>query len=91
MRLSEDFLLTRVSGQPVLIPAGQAIIDQNSMLKLNETGFFLANNLLEEITLEELQTRLYEAYEVPEGERKETADLVQMFLEQLAERKILIV
>ena len=80
MKVKEGFVLGEVGGQNVVIPVGAASNTFNGMIKLNETGRFLWNQLQKEITEEELVQALAEKYDVDASQA--TQD-VQSFIEIL--------
>lgn len=89
MKLSEDYLLTRVFGQPVLIPVGQAIMDHKSMMQLNETGFLIAEKLLSEKTMEQLLESCFVEMNCSEDERHDMEQYVMEFIYELRKQNVL--
>ena len=80
MKLSDEFILRRVVDTAVLMPYGKKLVDLNGMLSLNSAGAFLAEQLRDETTFDELVRRVVEKFDV----EKETAKRdVAIFLEQL--------
>lgn len=67
MKIKEGFLLRNVAGNNVVVPLGQNSIDFNGMISLNETGAFLFEKMLSEISREELIKAVVEEYEVEEA------------------------
>lgn len=67
MKIKEGFLLRNVAGNNVVVPLGQNSIDFNGMISLNETGAFLFEKMLGEISREELIKAVVEEYEVEEA------------------------
>ena len=45
MRVNENFVLREVANTWVVLPLGQAVLDFNGMLTLNESGFLLWEEL----------------------------------------------
>ena len=67
MKIKEGFLLRNVAGNNVVVPLGQNSIDFNGMISLNETGAFLFEKMLSEISRDELIKAVVEEYEVEEA------------------------
>jgi len=82
MKIKEDFVLRRVTDTWVVLPIGEATLNFNGMLTLNETGVFLWKLLEEGSTLDGLVSALAQEYGVPpETARADT----ELFLQGLAE------
>ena len=47
MKIREGFLLRNVAGNNVVVPIGQATLDFNGMMSLNETGAFIFSKMLD--------------------------------------------
>ena len=66
MKIKEGFILRNVAGSFVVVPVGQATLDFNGMMNLNETGAFLFEKLIEGISREDLIEALTNEYDVDE-------------------------
>ena len=88
MRISNDFLLRKVYDQYILFPVGQAIIEQRKIMKLNETGYVIAQKMLEEISYEELFNECIQEYRIENEEIEEFTNCLHVFLEQMKEKGI---
>lgn len=64
MKIREGFLLRNVAGNNVVVPIGQATLDFNGMMSLNETGAFIFSKMLDGTTREQLIEDLISEYEV---------------------------
>jgi hypothetical protein len=64
MKINENFLLSEVAGNAVVMPVGEAADRLNGMLKLNDTGAFLFRTLQAGTTEAGLTDALCTAYEV---------------------------
>ena len=64
MELNKEFVLREVAGNWVVLPVGQAGVNFNGMISLNETGAFIAEKLLHDTGKEELVALLRSEYEV---------------------------
>lgn len=80
MKIKEGFILRNVAGNNVVVPIGQATIDFNGMMSLNDTGAFLFGKLIEGISREDLIQEVVETY----GIEKELAEKdVDHFIEKV--------
>lgn len=75
LKIKEGFLLRNVAGNDVVVPVGQATIDFNGMMSLNETGAFLFGKLIEGITRDDLIKALTDEYEVSVEKATEDVDV----------------
>lgn len=64
MKLNENFVLRQVADTWVVLPVGQASVDFNGMLTLNESGAFLWKTLEQGGDRESLAEALLAEYEV---------------------------
>lgn len=62
MKIKEGFLLRKVAGSNVVVPIGQATLDFNGMMSLNDTGTFLFEKLIEGTSKENLIEDLITEY-----------------------------
>lgn len=81
MKLRKDFVLRRVANTYMVLPLGQATVNFNGMLKLNETGAFLWKALKDGADLDALVSALTAEYAVDEAQA--CADIKE-FLDKLA-------
>jgi len=79
MKIKEGFLLRKVAGQTVVLPAG-GDLDLNMMITLNETGAFLWKKLQQETNENELVAALLAEYDVDEAR---AAEAVSGFVKKL--------
>lgn len=66
MKIKEGFLLRNVAGNNVVVPVGQATLDFNGMMSLNDTGAFIFGKMIEGISREELIKAIMDEYEIDE-------------------------
>ena len=64
MKIKEGFILRNVAGSYVVVPIGEATLDFNGMMSLNETGAFLFGKLIEGTDKEQLIEDLMSEYAV---------------------------
>ena len=86
MKIKEGFMLREVAGSYVVVPVGQASIDFNGMMNLNETGAFLFQKLLEGCTEDELVEAMTAEYEVDEALARSD---IKIFVERISEEGLL--
>ena len=87
MKLSENFALRQVAGTWVVMPLGDATLDFNGMMTLNDTGAFLWNALEQGNDKNALVDALTAEYAV---NAEQAAADVEEFLERLAEAGCLV-
>ncbi|MCR5430066.1 MAG: PqqD family protein [Eubacterium sp.] len=80
MKIKEGFILRNVAGSFVVVPVGEATLDFNGMMNLNETGAFLFEKMIEGITREDLIKALTDEYDVDE---ETAAKDVDAFIEKV--------
>ena len=73
MKLKENFLLRQVADTWVVMPIGQATVDFNGMMTLNETGALLWRKLSEGANLDGLVSALTAEYNVSAEEARSDA------------------
>ena len=62
MKIKDEFILRNVAENNVVVPIGQATIDFNGMISLNDTGAFIFEQMLNEITRDELVQAVINEY-----------------------------
>lgn len=80
MKLNSDFLLRRVVDSAVLTPFGKKLARFNGMMTLNKVGAFIAEQLQEERTLDELVDAVVERFDV---DRETASRDAAAFIEEL--------
>ena len=86
MKIKDGFMLRKVGGQFVVVALGEASRDFNGIIRLNETGKFLWEQLSEDKTEEQLLAALTDEYEADEAQAK--ADISD-FVERLRKAALL--
>ncbi len=66
LKFKKGFLMQKIAGENVLLPAGADTVDMSKMLVLNESATLILSNLMKasSITIEELTNDLIQMYEV---------------------------
>ncbi len=65
LKVKEGFILKEVCGEYLIVPIGEASIDFKSVIKLNETGAFLWEQLAKGADEKGLLDALLKEYDVP--------------------------
>ena len=67
MKLKDGVIFTKVAEETIVVTVGEAAEAFRGMIKLNGTGTFIAENMLQETTKEELVAALRREYDVDEA------------------------
>lgn len=90
MKLKEGYLLKEVAGEWVLFPVGQNIVDSKSILRVNDMGKFLVENIQNEIDFDSLVQIIATRYEATEEDLPRIRADVDFFMSKLRIQKLLI-
>ncbi len=90
MKLSEGYLLKEIVDSYVLVPVGQQVVDQKSIMHINKTGYFIASLLQQEISYDEILERMIEEYQAEKNEESILKQDLDQFLLGLKEKQIII-
>lgn len=74
MKIREGYILRNVAGSFVVVPVGEATLEFNGMMNLNETGAFLFEKMIDGISREDLIKALTDEYDVDEKTASEDVD-----------------
>lgn len=74
MKTKKGFMLRSVGERHIVVAIGQASIDFNGLITLNETGAFIWKELAKGCTYDELLAKILEEYEVDEATAREGID-----------------
>lgn len=86
MKIKDGYILRKVNNEWVVVTVGQAAINFSGLIRLNETGAFLFNLLLNETNVSSLVEELTKEFEI----NKEVALRdVNKFIETLRDKQIL--
>lgn len=75
MKIKKGFMLRNVAGKNIVVPIGQASVDFNGVINLNDTGAFLWSVLAKGCTYEELVEALLSEYDVAEDVARKDIDV----------------
>ena len=74
MKTKKGFMLRSVADTHIVVPIGQASVDFNGLITLNETGAFLWEHLADGCSYDELLNALLSEYDVAEDEARKGID-----------------
>jgi len=86
MKTKQGFMLRTVGQRNVVVPVGQASLEFNGMITLNETGAFIWKKLQNGCEYDELIAAILAEYDATEEEAKAGADAL---LTQMREANLL--
>lgn len=86
MKIKDDFILRKVAESYVVVPVNDLTLNFNGIINLNETGAFLFELLQKGATVEELNTKMIEEYEVSLEKAEED---INRFIEKVKKADIL--
>ena len=73
MKIKNGFLLKKVGGQNVVVALGEASRSFNGIIRLNDTGVFLWQQLQQDISEEQLVAALTAEYDIDEAQARADA------------------
>lgn len=77
MKIKDGYVLREVAGNTIVIPVGDAAINFNGMINLNETGAFLWKLLENDVEPRFLLQELMKEYDVEEEQaKKDITDVI---------------
>lgn len=77
MKIKDGFMLRKVGGQNVVVAIGKASLDFNGIIRLNDTGKFLWEQLKSDITEEQLISAMLDEYDIDrETAEKDIAEFI---------------
>lgn len=77
MKIKDGYMIREVAGYNVVVPVGDAALDFNGMINLNETGALLWKTLADGAEEKDLVAALLAEYDVPEDVAKsDVADFI---------------
>ena len=83
MKLKKNFVLREVAGSWVVLPVGQASVDFNGMISLNDPGAFLWKTLEQGADSKKLAAALTEEYDVSMEQAQADAEAFLASLERI--------
>ena len=74
MKTKKGFMLRSVAGRHVVVAVGQASVDFNGLITLNDTGAYIWEKLAKGISYEDLLSDMLNDYEVDESTARDGID-----------------
>ncbi len=74
MKTKKGFMLRSVAGRHIVVAVGQASVDFNGLITLNETGAYIWRKLADGCTYDELLNDMLSDYEVDEATARSGID-----------------
>lgn len=82
MKIKEGFILRNVADTFIVVPVGERVIDFKGLMTLNETGAFIWDKMVIEISFENLLSLILDEYDI--GVDQASLDLNE-FIDKLQE------
>lgn len=86
MKIKDDFILRKVADSYVVVPVNDLTLNFNGIINLNETGAFLFELLQKGATVEELNAKMLEEYDVSSEKAEED---INRFIDKVKKADIL--
>ena len=91
MRISDDFMITDISGETAVIPVGQKVIDFNGAMKLNETASSILAGIGEGLSIADIKARLHDKYQAEDDSERAIIDAdVDSFIETAKTKGVIV-
>ncbi len=87
MKIKDGFVLRNICGEYVVVAIGKQTLDFKGLIKLNETGAFLWEQLQNDCTAEQLETAMLAEYDVDAATAKADIDA---FIDALTKAALLV-
>ncbi len=81
MKLKYEFVINQVADQMVAVPVGDGLENFSGFVKMNDIGAEIFEILKEDVTLEEIVTKMLEKH--PEATKEEALETVKEFTDRL--------
>ncbi|MDQ2087365.1 PqqD family protein [Herbivorax sp. ANBcel31] len=86
MKIKSGYIIREISDNHVVVPTGQATVDFNGMITLNETGAFLWKELTKGKKLDQLAVDFMKEYDVDQTTAKND---IKEFVERLKDADLI--
>lgn len=86
MKIKDGFLLREIADCHIVVPVGSRVIDFKGLMTLNNSGYFIWNQLIKECTYKLLLESMLQEYEVDMDTAKKDLD---EFLDKARESGVL--
>ncbi len=74
MKIKQGFAKRNIAGSEIVVPVGEAALQFNGMITLNESGAFFWDCLKEDTTKDEIVKKVVEVYDVTPEKAGEDVD-----------------
>ena len=74
MKIKDGFMLRKVADNNVVVAVGKATLDFNGLITLNESGTYLWSLLENDVTAEEMTSKMCSRYDVDENTARVDVD-----------------
>lgn len=86
MKVNKNFVVRQIADEYIIVPIGEAVINFNGMVTVNEVGKFIWEQLYEDLAQEELLQRIIQEYDIDE---QTAAEDMKEFLDKLKQGGLL--
>lgn len=86
MKVNKNFVVRQIADEYIIVPIGEAVINFNGMVTVNEVGKFIWQQLYEDLAQDELLQRIIQEYDIDE---QTAAEDMEEFLEKLKQGGLL--
>ena len=91
MKISENYMITEISGETAAIPVGQNVADFSSVLKLNEAARLILDGISAGSSLDKIKLSLYEKYKpVDDAEKAVINSDLDEFITSAKEKGVIV-
>lgn len=90
MKIKDGYLMREVAGEYILFPVGQSVVDSRSIVRVNESGKFLVEHMMEEIGFDELVELVAKKHEAVDADMPRIRADVDFFMSKLRMQNLLI-
>lgn len=86
MKVNKNFVVRQIADEYIIVPIGEAVINFNGMVTVNEVGKFIWEQLYNDLAKEELLQKIIQEYDIDE---QTAAEDMEEFLEKLKQGGLL--
>lgn len=86
MKVNKNFVVRQIADEYIIVPIGEAVINFNGMVTVNEVGKFIWQQLYDDLAQDELLQRIIQEYDIDE---QTAAEDMEEFLEKLKQGGLL--
>lgn len=86
MKVNKNFVVRQIADEYIIVPIGEAVINFNGMVTVNEVGKFIWQQLYDDLAQDELLQRIIQEYDIDEQTASED---MKEFLDKLKQGGLL--